>query len=85
MRLVLITWEDSYGCSSVWEPFRKPFSPPQRQVCRSVGWLVHDGEDCKVVVPHIATGVGDAPDEGCGDMAIPSSAVLSLVDLVEPD
>jgi hypothetical protein len=49
--------------------------------CRSVGWLLHDGPDCKLIVPHISEEHADAEEQGCGDMTIPSKAVLSMTDL----
>jgi hypothetical protein len=49
--------------------------------CQSVGWLAHDGDDCKVLVPHVAQVGGDEPDQGCGDMTIPARAVVKVVDL----
>lgn len=53
---------------------------PTPMFCRSVGWLLHDGEDAKVVVPHVAIG----PGHGCGDMTIPTVAIRRLVELEEP-
>jgi len=49
-------------------------------VCRSVGWLMHEGPECKVIVPHWSQGT----NEGCGDMVIPTRAVIRLVDLPAP-
>ena len=77
MRLVLIEWLDSYGCSSVWQKLSD--CDAEVMICQSVGWLLHDGDECKVVVPHVA---GEA-DQGCGDMTIPSKAISRIVDLKE--
>jgi hypothetical protein len=45
--------------------------------CRSVGWLIHDGRDAKVVAPHI----GDE-DHGelqrNGEMTIPACAIKRM-------
>ena len=49
-------------------------------ICQSVGWLLHDGEDCKVVVPHVA----QQAEQGCGDMTIPTASVRRIVDLEAP-
>lgn len=79
-RLVLIDWLDSFGCSASWTALDQ--CEPSALVCRSVGWLIHDDEDCKVVVPHIsASEHANATQQGCGDMTIPSVAVLKMVDL----
>ena len=80
MRLVLIEWLDSIRCSSDWQNLED--SRAAALVCRSVGWLLHDTEACKVVVPHITntTDAGVTP-QGCGDMTIPTCAVLRITDL----
>ncbi len=84
-RLVLIDWVDSHRNPNSWTPLDE-FPEPAPLQCRSVGWLVHDGEDCKVVVPHLISGSGHAtaPDQGCGDMTIPACAVIRMVDLEAP-
>lgn len=81
MRLVLVEWLDSFGCSSAWT--RLEATDPHPVICRSVGWLLHDGDDCKVVVPHVVEERAGVDAQGCGDMTIPSRAVLSMVDLGE--
>jgi succinate dehydrogenase/fumarate reductase flavoprotein subunit len=77
-RLVLIEWEDSFGCSPSWVVIGGDLAPSV-MMCRSVGWLVYDGADCKVIVPHLNQ--ADHPNaslQGCGDMTIPSSAIKSI-------
>ena len=83
MRLVLIEWLDSFGCSSDWQSLENCSPKPMR--CRSVGWLVHDGEDCKVIVPHLSEDDHpNAPRQGCGDMTIPSRSVINIASLEIP-
>ena len=79
MRLVPVEWLDSYGCSAVWQELDGCDAKPM--VCRSVGWLLHDGDDCKVIVPHLA----ESAEQGCGDMTIATAAILRIVDLAVPD
>lgn len=80
MRLVLVEWLDSYGCSASWQDISG--SPAAPLVCRSVGWLLHDTDDCKVIIPHLSDPSHEhANQQGCGDMAIPTRAVLNIVDL----
>ena len=80
MRLVLIKWLDSFGCSTEWQ--RLEIKNPKPLICRSVGWLLHDGDDCKVVVPHVTDLVNEETQhQGCGDMTIPTKAILSIMDL----
>jgi len=79
-RLVQIEWEDSYGCAPNWTPIDG--CAPSVMLCRSVGWLIHDGDDCKVIVPHLnQANHPNACLQGCGDMTIPSSAVKRINDL----
>ena len=79
-RLVLVEWEDAYGCSVTWESI-DGVDPP-RMLCQSAGWLVYDGEDRKVIVPHLLRDF-DRTMKGCGDMTIPTGIIVRIVDLVE--
>ncbi len=82
MRLVLVEWIDSYGCSPAWEPLSD--CQPKIMQCRSVGWLLHDDDDCKTIVPHVSADHDSAAPQGCGDMTIPAKAIVRIVDLAEP-
>lgn len=82
MRLVLVEWVDSYGCSASWQNIADPFEEPRVMTCRSVGWLVHDGDVCKVLIPHVAEVGEGQPGQGCGDMTIPTRAVVRITELV---
>lgn len=82
MRLVMVEWVDSFGCSSDWQDLSDD-REPKPMICRSVGWLFHDGPDCKVLVPHVADVPDGAPRQGCGDMTIPAVCVRRMVDLAE--
>ena len=83
LRLVFIEWLDSFGCSSNWQDLSDCQIRPL--VCRSVGWLAYDGDDCKVIVPHISESDHQhVTPQGCGDMAIPSKAILRIADLTPP-
>ena len=78
--LVLVKWLDSYGCSSEWQPIKDINAPAM--VCSSVGWLVHEGEDSIVVVPHMSPpDHAHAEWQGCGDMTIPRVAVVEITEL----
>lgn len=77
MALHLVEWTDSFGCSTNWTELSDIH--PEPMICKSVGWLAYDGEDCVVVVPHISTGT----DQGCGDMTIPRSAIVRVTKLEE--
>lgn len=58
---------------------------PTVVLCRSVGWLVHDAKDCKLIVPHLSdSDHANVKEQGCGDMTIPASAVRKVVRLKVP-
>ena len=84
MRLVLIKWVDSYsGSGAHWRGLQS--YTPRNLLCSSVGWLLHDGEECKVVVPHLSEPAEEGDDrQGCGDMTIPTSTIIDMVDLSQP-
>ncbi len=79
MKLYLVEWEDARGVQPHWQKLDELVDDG---ICliRSVGWLVRgDLDDPKVLVPHL----GVDPDQGCGHMTIPASAVRRMVELVE--
>ena len=79
MRLVLIEWEDSHS-DGAWQQLGGEIEE-RALVCRSVGWLVLDGERAKVVAPHVNDQEPGVPLQGCGVMTIPARAVLTMTDL----
>jgi hypothetical protein len=83
MRLVLIDWLDSYGCSPRWEGL-KDGGPPLLH-CRSVGWLTRDGKDAKTIVPHLSDPAykTNSP-QGCGDITIPAGSIVRMYTLADP-
>ena len=78
-RLVLIEWLDFYGCSAPWQVVDMVSVDPL--ICRSVGWLLQDNDQCKVVVPHLSDAHDGIERQGCGDMTIPSCAIVRIMDL----
>lgn len=79
MRLVLIEWEDSHS-DGAWQQLGGEIED-RALVCRSVGWLVLDGEHAKVVAPHVNDQEPGVPLQGCGVMTIPARSVLAITDL----
>ncbi|MFP5213963.1 MAG: hypothetical protein ACLGPL_11360 [Acidobacteriota bacterium] len=78
MKLVYIEWVDSFTGPHTWKHLEE--IEPEALVCRSVGWLAHDGEDVKVLIPHVAA--GDTVElQGCGGMTIPAKAINRMVEL----
>jgi hypothetical protein len=84
MRLVLVEWADSYGCSPTWRSLEEGAAPAKRLTCKSVGWLFRDDKECKVIVPHISDGEAiGISRQGCGDMTIPTKCVIRITPLGE--
>lgn len=79
-RLVLVEWEDSHQ-SHGWESMEG--LRDEVLVCRSVGWLVCDGQHAKVVAPHTTHPDSDIDLRAAGTMTIPARSVLRLVELGE--
>lgn len=77
-KLVLIEWLDSHSGNG-WQALDKLNEKAEPLYCRSVGWLITETEGCKVIVPHIAGEQnGDIILQGCGDMAIPTKAIVKV-------
>jgi len=74
-KLVLIEWADSRQPTSAWERISEK---PERDYCKcqSVGWLLQDDAEVKV----LAANVADTGDEmqATGVITIPSVAVLAI-------
>jgi len=86
MRLVKIEWVDSYGVTGEWLPTAN--AKDIKHVCISVGFIVVDGEHSIVLAPNLSPQNDkiDAEEMTCGNMAIPTKAILSIVELMEdPD
>ncbi len=77
MKLVLVEWYDSFGCSAKWQTLDDVLGT-KPLLCQSVGWVAHDGPDCKVIVPHVSRDHASVPRQGCGDMAIPAKAIVRI-------
>jgi hypothetical protein len=79
MRLVLIEWEDSHS-EGGWQKLDGKIED-RALVCRSVGWLVLDGEHAKVIAPHMNQQEPGVALQGSGVMTIPTRAVVRVADL----
>ena len=78
----MVEWEDSHG-DGAWQQLDVDLED-RALVCRSVGWLMLDGERAKVVAPHMSQQEPGVPLQGCGIMTIPASAVLRVVSFTDP-
>ena len=76
-RLVLITWMDSHYVVG-WhtdEPNTEPL------LCRSVGWLLHDGDRAKTIAPHVTD---EETPQRSGEITIPTASVVRIEPLDTP-
>ena len=77
-KLVLIEWLDSHSGRG-WQAIAQLQEVAEPLYCQSVGWLAVDNKDCKVIVPHIGGEKnGDVMLQGCGDLAIPTVAIIKI-------
>lgn len=80
-KLVLVDWVDSRGASPRWDFMEDKDN--DIIYCQSVGWLIFDGKDAKTIVPHRGA-VNKGNEQGCGDMTIPSKAIVNMTYLRVP-
>ncbi len=80
--LVLVEWEDSRQPSGRWERLAD-FSPAGICKCVSVGFLVHDGADKKVLAPNMADVEDEQNIQATGMINIPTSCVTRIVQIEE--
>lgn len=81
-KLVLIEWEDSQLGFQGWKLVHE--QPKQMPSFISVGFLVHEDENCKVLYPHIKDVQDDDDLSGSGDILIPVSAIKKMIELPIP-
>jgi hypothetical protein len=76
LRLAIVEWVDSSIHPQPWTPLQE-LKDDYAGVARvtSVGWVLEDGEERIVLVPHIISKCGEGED-GCGGMVIPRVSVV---------
>lgn len=76
-KLVLVEWEDSTQPVPNWTWLSEK-SPAREGIvrCQSVGWLIHDGDDVKVLAPN--RGALGEHVQVCGVIRIPARAVVKV-------
>ena len=75
-KLVLIEWVDSHYRPGWTTDGAKNTALPLE--CLSVGWIVHDGKEAKVISSHITI---EKNQQRCGDMTIPTAAILHITEV----
>lgn len=76
-KLVLIEWEDSHYKPGWSRDLGEGQLTPV--LCKSVGWLMHDGKEAKVIANHISD---EETPQTCGAMSIPTRAVRRIKKLI---
>lgn len=85
MKLVMVEWVDTAEHHEPqWVNLEKPFEDAV-PVCRSVGWLVLDGEKKKVLVQTALLHREGDPRLGSGLISIPCGCILHMVELQDSD
>ena len=77
MKLVLVEWVDSHAGRG-WQDFERLRGVARPLYCKSVGWLVAENKDCKVLAPHIAGEKDGEVLQGCGDLTIPAASITKV-------
>lgn len=81
--LVMIEWEDSLQPTASWA-YLADFKAKASMRIASVGWLIHDGAETKVLAPNIG-GLDDADSaQITGAIHIPTRCVVSVQKIKEP-
>lgn len=81
-RLVLIEWMDSAQPVSGWRFLDDPLAVEAIR-CRSVGWLVGENKQAKMLAPNIGDFESGGSLQGSGFVRIPVLAITRLTTLVE--
>ena len=80
--LVKIDWEDSRQPTSNWS-WLSEFKPNKVVECSSVGWLIHNGEDIKVLTPNFGDLENEKDLQISGSIEIPASCIVKITNLTE--
>lgn len=80
--LVMVEWVDSGQPIAAWQ-WLDALEQRQPHRCVSVGYLVQDDEQTKVLAPNLgSSGGNDEWDQASGLMTIPTAAVLKVERLI---
>ena len=79
--LVIVRWRDSRQPASAWQ-YLRDLEEPKPVECASVGWLLKDDKDAKLICPNMGDVESQNP-QGTGMIAIPASCIISIERLEE--
>jgi hypothetical protein len=82
-RIAKVEWVDSNSVAggSAWSNIKSTVeigTDGLRELCISVGFIIHEDDVGIVIVPHLAKFPIDDDTQGSGDMAIPKVAIVSI-------
>lgn len=80
VRLVIVTWEDSRQTDGAWQ-WLSAYKPREPVTVQSVGWLIQDDEQSKVLAQSLAPDDDDV--QAAGVKTIPTRCVLKIERLAE--
>lgn len=73
VKIIKITWSDSYGCTSAWEP-KTDIST--LLICNSVGFLINETNEIIVLANSIANETDRTIEQVNGIMVIPKKSII---------
>ncbi len=79
MKLVLVKWVDSHGCTPQWQDLTD--YETELPIMKSVGWVIFENDKLLSVCGHIAEVTDSTPFQGNGIMTIPKQALVSVREL----
>lgn len=82
--LVIIRWQDSKQTCGKWR-FLSALPEFKSVECATVGWLLKDSNDVKVISQSIGDITNEDNAQASGIMVIAASSVISIEKLVEED
>lgn len=82
MKLLLIKWADSFGVSPTWASLSSIKERVVPLIATSVGFEAYRDKAVVVLVPHVTPETDCCEGQGCGEMTIPISAIISEDELI---
>lgn len=82
VRLVIVTWEDSRQTDGAWQ-WLSAYKPREPVTVQSVGWLIQDDEQSKVLAQSLAPDDDDM--QASGIKIIAARSVVKIERLAEVD
>ncbi len=75
-KLIYIEWQDARGASPEWREIDIAREDGMC-ICKSIGWVIRENDKFIQLAPHF----GQDPEQVCGDMTIPKSAIIKKLEV----